>query len=173
MTAALFGLIGVLVGALLAVTLQYLLGVRNEYGAATAAARLIIAELNVLIEIFQSGNVDASRALEAPAWDQQKAALALVLPDEHWKVVAHVYAKLAAIGDRGHPQPGRHEPQEQFSQAAERARTLLCADTAAGCPLHRRGSLLERRLAHWPDADDVLKSDGGRPLSMPGSTEIS
>jgi uncharacterized membrane protein YfcA len=49
MAAALFGLIGVLVGALLTVILQYLLGVRNDYAAATVAARLIIAELNALV----------------------------------------------------------------------------------------------------------------------------
>src|SRR4051794_9992388 len=98
MTAAIFGLVGVLVGGLLATTGQYLLGVRNEYAAATVAARLIGAELNVLRAIVQSGarNEDPS-ARDTPVWDRQQAAFALVAPNRHWDAVETAYVQLAAL----------------------------------------------------------------------------
>ena len=96
MTAALFGLTGVLLGALLTVILQYLLGVRNEYAAATVAARLIIVELNGLVVVVERGTFNDSGSLETPAWDKQQAALAIVLPTKHWEAVERAYTTFAA-----------------------------------------------------------------------------
>ena len=80
MTAAIFGLVGVLVGGLLATTGQYLLGVRNEYAAATVAARLIGAELNRLRAVVQSGaRPEDPSTLDTPVWNKQQAAFALVV----------------------------------------------------------------------------------------------
>ena len=156
MIAALLGVIGVLVGALLAVTLQYLLSVRNEFGAATAAARLVIAELNLLIDAVESGDVGDGSLLETPAWDKHRVALAVVLPDQHWNTLANAYRQLAGLRNRSsHQQPNRQKQQSQFSQAASSARDVLERDTEDQRPLHRRGSPLERLLARWPDVDDL------------------
>jgi hypothetical protein len=122
-TVALLGLIGVLVGALLAVTLQYFLGVRNEFGAATAAARLVIAELDLLIDAVEFEDVDDGSSLETPAWDKHGAALAVVLPDKHWNPLADAYKKLAVV----------RNPQPSTAQARETTEAVL-----RGCQVRSR-----------------------------------
>jgi hypothetical protein len=150
MTAAIFGLVGVLVGGLLATTGQYLLGVRNEYAAATVAARLIGAELNALRAVVESGarSRDPS-ALDTPVWERQQAAFALVVPNRHWDAVESAYVLLAAL--RGSPshEPFPSETSSRFLDAVHDASGLLEEATAKGGPLHRRGSPLERRRRLW------------------------
>ena len=150
MTAAIFGLIGVLVGGVLATTGQYLLGVRNEYAAATVAARLIGAELNVMRAVVQSAarNEDPS-ALDTPVWDRQQAAFALVVPNRHWDAVESAYVLLAALRASPSHEPYPSETSSRFLDAVHDASTLLEEATAQGGPLHRRGSPLERRKRLW------------------------
>jgi hypothetical protein len=150
MTAAIFGLVGVLVGGLLATTGQYLLGVRNEYAAATVAARLIGAELNMLCALVRSGagNQDPS-ALDTPVWGSQQAAFALVVPNGHWDAVESAYVLLAALRASPAHEPFPSETSSRFLDAVHDASTLLEEATAEGGPLHRRGSPLERRRRLW------------------------
>jgi hypothetical protein len=152
MTAAIFGLAGVLVGGLVATSGQYLLGVRNEYAAATVAARLIGAELNVLSAVMQSGaRHERSRALDTPAWDGHQAAFALVVPERHWASVQNAYVLLAALrADTSEPLPT--DGRTKFQDAAREATMLLKEATAPGGPLHRRGSPLERRKRLWGES---------------------
>src|SRR5881227_3432268 len=135
MTAALFGLTGVLLGALLTVILQYLLGVRNEYAAATVAARLIIVELNGLVVVVERGTFNDSGSLETPAWDKQQAALAIVLPTKHWEAVERAYTTFAAV--RALSQQPAPEARTRFVQAAQHACDVLIADTGPRGPLRR------------------------------------
>ena len=151
MTAAIFGLVGVLVGAVIAAVGQYLLGVRNEYAAATVAARLIIAELERLSVTVQSGEIDGTGALDTPVWDKHQAALALVVPSGHWDAVGTAYTRLAEVRHRPEEERARPPHPSRFLQAADHACKVLRDATAADAPLHRRGSVLERRMARWPD----------------------
>lgn len=153
MTAAIFGLVGVLVGALIATIGQYLLGVRNEYAAATVAARLIAAELNRLSRVVASGiRANDGDALKTPAWDKQQAAFALVVPNEHWDAVESAYALLAAVRTAPPREPPDSDTRSQFLNAVQKASALLKKATSHGGPLHRRGSPLERRKHLWGDS---------------------
>jgi hypothetical protein len=149
MTAAIFGLVGVLVGGVIAALGQYVLGVRNEYAAATVAARLIGAELNVLCAVVESGGLDDGGVLETPVWNQQQAALALVVPSGHWNAVESAYADLATVRASRRQEFVRQDAPSQFLKTAQNARALLKDATSTKGPLHRRGSVLERRMAHW------------------------
>jgi hypothetical protein len=150
MTAAIFGLVGVLVGGLLATTGQYLLGVRNEYAAATVAARLIGAELNRLSAVVQSGaRSQDPKALDTPVWDSQQAAFALVVPNRHWHAVESAYVLISAIRASPSNEPFPSEPSARFLDAVRDANRLLEKATSQRGPLHRRGSPLERRKRLW------------------------
>ena len=144
MTAAIFGLIGVLVGGLLATGGQYLLGVRNEYAAATVAARLIAAELDRVAVAVDAGDLaDPNETVATPVFDTHQAALALVVPAEYWRRVADAYTELAVV------RAGELRPQA-FTDAAASASEALKAAAGPDGPLRRRGSPLERWMAHWP-----------------------
>ena len=150
MTAAIFGLLGVLVGGLLATTGQYLLGVRNEYAAATVAARLIGAELDVLRAVVQSSaRNDNPSALDTPAWDRQQAAFALVVADRLWDAVESAYVALAELRATPSSEPYPSEASSRFLDSVRDASKQLAEATAQRGPLHRRGSPLERRRRLW------------------------
>jgi hypothetical protein len=144
MLPAVIGLAGVLVGAIITIDAQYLLLRRNEYASALVGVRLIAVELNALIASHDDFNSRGSPP-ETPIWERHQAAVALVLPPDHWRKIADAYAQLARVNT---PVEGA-APNSNFVGAASRAIQCLVSDAEG--PLRRRASLIERRNVHWPN----------------------
>ncbi len=103
MTAAIFGLIGVIVGAVINGTVTALLQRRTEGSDRRSAARLVRTE----IVRFWSLALEAGRQspehlpqLQKTApilWESYRAVLARALTDEDWVLVARAYAHVDAL----------------------------------------------------------------------------
>jgi hypothetical protein len=147
--AAIFGLVGVLVGGLLATAGQYLLSVRNEYAAATVAARLIRVELNAVRAVVQEGGREENpTVLDTPVWDRQQAAFALVVPNRHWECRREsLCAARGATGERFAGAVSVRDTHSVLGCRGRRQQAVGGGDRAgrtpppAGSPLERRGRL--------------------------------
>jgi hypothetical protein len=99
MSAAWFGLIGVIVGGVISTVWSWLAVVRQELTDAMVAARLINEDLNAY----------AHRAPDADLWSANRNALAKVLGKTQWDAVAAVYrhnptaAQVSAAGNALRP----------------------------------------------------------------------
>jgi hypothetical protein len=94
MTAALFGLLGVIVGGLLNWLIQTVLALRRDRADGVVAARLVLHELGLLtgdFELWLEGSRPPSVPLRSPAWRAHRAALARVLADPEWDMVSGAY----------------------------------------------------------------------------------
>jgi len=103
MTAAIFGLLGVIVGAVINGAATALLQRRVERSEKRSAARLVRGEL---IRFWTLAREAAQRSPEhlpqlrdtAPiVWQSYRAVLARALADEDWIVVARAYAHVDAV----------------------------------------------------------------------------
>ena len=101
MTAALFGLLGVIVGGVLNGVVAQVIARRQEAAGGRVAARLVGHELGLLcgeFEHMQKFGVAAGLVpvpIRTPEWDQHRTTLAGVLSDEAWEVVQAGYTWVA------------------------------------------------------------------------------
>lgn len=103
MTAAIFGLLGVIVGGVINGVVTATLQRRNERSDQRSAARLVRSEL---VGFGSLGLEAAKRSPEqlpqlrnaTPVlWQSNRAVLARALSDEHWALVARAYAHVDAL----------------------------------------------------------------------------
>jgi hypothetical protein len=100
MTGAIFGLVGVIVGSLLAASVDAFREWRSQRTLSRAAARLLSAELSVQQDILQRRVDDASTqppSDDMPAvadWPDQRVVMAKMLDDKTWVKVAGAYSNL-------------------------------------------------------------------------------
>ena len=103
MTAAIFGLIGVIVGALINGTATMLLHRRTERSDARSAVRLVASELArfyLLAKASQQLPPDHLPQLHQSTpvvWESNRGVLARSLSSPDWKLVALAYARVDAL----------------------------------------------------------------------------
>jgi len=108
MTAAIFGLLGVVIGALLSGLITLHIESRKERKEAMVAARFVHSELQMFqVDIenwIRDRYVPEDPDLQTEAWDQHSLALARGLPGGDWEMVAAGYLWVHLI--RTEPRPG-------------------------------------------------------------------
>jgi len=103
MTAAIFGLIGVVVGGAINFIVTALLQRRTERFDRRSAARLVRSELvrfrSLAVEATRRPPDELPQLREATPilWQSHRASLARALPDEEWELVARAYAHVDAL----------------------------------------------------------------------------
>lgn len=103
MTAAIFGLIGVVVGAAVNGVVSYLLASRHEKADAKAAARLVHSELRAHLHVLDSV-LKAGTFGEIPPdpptvdeWAAHRSILARTLSNDAWANIAWSYNDMAVL----------------------------------------------------------------------------
>ncbi len=97
MTAAIFGLLGVIVGGVLNGVVAYWLERRREVREAIVGARLVRHELDLIRGDFEHflrenrGSAMPRVPIRHPAWDAHREILARVLPAPDWEMVSAGY----------------------------------------------------------------------------------
>jgi hypothetical protein len=104
-TAAIFGLIGVVVGALLTAAREYLMARRQERAAARANARLLKVDLQRALDAIEHCLLPG-RPPKAGPWDQELGAdgwsdrlnlLATTMRDDDWEPVATAFVLVEKV----------------------------------------------------------------------------
>lgn len=144
MTAAIFGLVGVVIGALITGGTNYMLQVRAEQREVRAAARLMLQELtNTGDAIRYALALDNHEFLRGVAsedeWKRHHLLLARHLSDEEWDAVALGYGE----GTAALVLLERLEHDEWQAEAKE-----IAANVEAGCKVlferaHKKGAAPE------------------------------
>ena len=103
MTAAIFGLIGVIVGGLLNAAAVAWQARRGEKATARLASRLVALELQEAFFLLTlnpdvAAEPEGQEQLSSAAWASHRDALARTLDDEDWNAVAAAYEVI-----EGHP----------------------------------------------------------------------
>jgi len=103
MTAAIFGLLGVIVGGVINGVVSAVLARRTERADSRGAARLVRSEL-VRFRALALGartwapeNLPQLRYAQTELWNANRAVLARALSDSDWAVVARAYAHVEAV----------------------------------------------------------------------------
>jgi hypothetical protein len=102
-TAAIFGLIGVVVGAVVNGMVTGILNRRAERSARQSAARLVLSELvrfyalAIESERLPPENLPQLRDIAPRLWQSQREILARALSIEQWELVAGAYARVDAL----------------------------------------------------------------------------
>jgi hypothetical protein len=102
-TAAIFGLLGVIVGGVINGVVSSVLARRTEDADRRGAARLVRSELvrfrSLAIEARMSGpeSLPQLRYAGTELWDANRAVLARGLRDDDWALVARAYAHVDAV----------------------------------------------------------------------------
>jgi hypothetical protein len=102
-TAAIFGLLGVIVGAVINGAVTAMLQRRNEGNERRSAARLVRSELvRYRALALESASLPADHLPQlqdaAPlVWQSYRVVLARALPTQQWEVVARAYAHVDAL----------------------------------------------------------------------------
>lgn len=101
MTAAIFGLVGVVIGGLLTAGADWMVERRRERAATRAAARLVLLDLS---ETFAQLAVSSARKIYAfglaggelttEAWSQHREQLAVALTEAEWSAVSGAYQRI-------------------------------------------------------------------------------
>ncbi|NUU15757.1 hypothetical protein HP550_00645 [Cellulomonas humilata] len=103
MTGAIFGLIGVVVGAMLNLVVLTLRERSTTKSAARAAARLVGTELLTFATVIRAtrsrdpADLPQVKLLDTTAWTAYREVLARVLPDQSWTLVALAYAHVDGV----------------------------------------------------------------------------
>jgi hypothetical protein len=102
-TAAIFGLLGVIVGGVINGVVSAVLQRRTERSDQRSAARLVRSELvdfrALALEASRRSPEDLPQLRDATPvlWQTNRAVLARALTDEHWARVARAYAHVDAV----------------------------------------------------------------------------
>jgi hypothetical protein len=120
MTAAIFGLVGVLIGGVLSSAGEAWLDRRRQLLEGIPAARLVSSELRVVDQAIQE--ITWQKRVQTPAespdlpvvlWHEHRAALAVVLTFADWERVARPYAVAAWVNEfRSRPSGAELSPGE-------------------------------------------------------------
>jgi hypothetical protein len=103
MTAAIFGLLGVIVGGVINGVVTAVLQRRTDVSDQRGAARLVRSELvtfrGLALEAGQRSPEQLPQLRDATPllWQSNRAVLARALTDEHWALVARAYAHVDAV----------------------------------------------------------------------------
>lgn len=153
-TAAIFGLIGVIVGGVLnAVVTTVLEGHRNRKGL-QAAARLLLFDVATAQTIYKqcldedTWKVLPIRPISLDQWDEWKVTLATSIPDSvEWRKILTPFLDAQHFNDLA----SRHEERDPLSQPSREGMTGALARTEEAIPVlapYVRGEhLLSNRLA--------------------------
>jgi hypothetical protein len=100
-TAAIFGLLGVLIGGVLNGIIQWRLDLARGKLAARSASRLVAEEIYLnlarLASSITHGTTHLLRQLDHAAWAAHRSELAVTLDDSHWYKLVEAYSALNAI----------------------------------------------------------------------------
>lgn len=96
MTEAIFGLVGVIIGAFLSGAVALAVDARRDRRDCIVAARLVSHEISMLsaeIEFWIKAKQISTDALPLPrsSWDENRVALARALPAPDWEMVSATY----------------------------------------------------------------------------------
>jgi hypothetical protein len=127
MSQAIFGLIGVVLGAVAAGVGDYLLGKRQERVATKRAGRLLLLELQEAIDFIESSLrelrwiADPARVLSNEVWVEQRAAFAQVDSAKTWEAVSGAFLRAADLRRKNQGAvPGtRLDPGDERTEDAE------------------------------------------------------
>jgi hypothetical protein len=103
MTAAIFGLLGVIVGAVINGVVTALLQRRTELSDQRSAARLVRSELVAFRALALEArgrspeHLPQLRDANPVLWQANRAVLAKALSDHHWALIARAYAHIDAL----------------------------------------------------------------------------
>lgn len=111
MTEAIFGLIGVVIGAFLSGAVALAVEARRERRDCIVASRLVSDEISTLsVEvgfwIKEKAVSDDIWPLPRSSWDEHRAALARTLPAPDWEMVSATYTWVDLLN--GDPPDGKH-----------------------------------------------------------------
>jgi hypothetical protein len=152
MAAAIFGLLGVIVGGLINGVVSWLAQRRKDEATALSAKRLVANELGTWFVLAREANARSPEQLPqlrkaAPTtWQSNRSVLARSLSDADWDVVAIAYAHIDALGSvlvfepDGTLEDWRTREAKRLFEAmlepVEKARgaLLVAGDGAAGTP---------------------------------------
>ena len=121
MTAAIFGLIGVLVGGILNGVVAHWLDNRRDFRAAVISARLVRHELELVRgdfeHFFESGRGSDLPVIpiKHPAWARYRESLARVLPAPDWEMVSAGYTWI----ELHNTDPPLMAPEDDLSEDAK------------------------------------------------------
>jgi len=94
-TAAIFGLVGVVIGAILSGAVSYGIEIRRERKDAIVGARIVSVEMQMFqVEIeawIENRMIPEESDFRTDAWEQHKLALARNLPPPDWEMVEATY----------------------------------------------------------------------------------
>jgi hypothetical protein len=100
-TAAIFGLLGVLVGGVLNGVVQWRLDIARQRAAARGARRLVgeemLRDLTAIASSVSHGTTVLLRELSKDAWAQHREALAGVVTDDEWFRLVEGYASVQIV----------------------------------------------------------------------------
>jgi hypothetical protein len=165
-TAAIFGLIGVVVGGLLNGAVTAWQGRRTDAFAARVGARLVDLELRqaalALAVLEDEGSTDfgerASTKFSTAAWDKYQEVLARMLSDEDWLTVSAAYEVVSGSPGRKLASALIADAEPTGSEASRRSDVQVVADATfiarrvggRPSPGHRMAGILLHRDARGP-----------------------
>src|SRR4051794_16666667 len=103
MTAAVFGLLGVIVGGVINGVVSAVLARRTERADRRSAARLVRSELvrfrwqGIAAREVEPDDLPQLRSAGTELWNANRAVLARALADSEWALVARAYAHVEAV----------------------------------------------------------------------------
>lgn len=103
MAPAIFGLVGVVIGALLAGLMTYAMDERSTKKSGRAAARVILTDLHTNEGLLHQASKDnewlvlATKPLLIDSWTEYKWQLAQILSDNDWMLVANTFRELESV----------------------------------------------------------------------------
>jgi hypothetical protein len=166
MTAAIFGLLGVIVGGVINGVVTAVLQRRSERSDQRSAARLVRSELVG----FHSLALEAARRPPehlpqlrnaAPVlWQSNRTVLARALTDEHWALVARAYAHVDALLSVLVFEPDGTLVDWRNREAQRLLASMIDPAEEAAVALRRAAGFPSDRLDETPD---LAPSDGSDP----------
>jgi hypothetical protein len=157
MTAAIFGLLGVLVGGVLSSAGDAWLDRRRQLLEGLAAARLVGSEmhgLDVEIRAMTGFRTRGANELSTPVWHEHRTALAGLLASKDWRLISGAYGMVALAEEvrRSGNEELRDSSVATLSQIASSladTREML-ASVGEGSRLSQPQKVMLRLSGGWP-----------------------
>lgn len=147
MTAAVFGLLGVLVGGVLNAFLQWRLDASRRVADGRGAVRLVAEEIsgNLTLAAAAIGE-DRSNPMtrmEADAWIEHKSALALTADDRTWALLREAYAAVWILKELSSPSETTERLTDALISITRNAGETLVQALEALEPTHDQHMMIE------------------------------